>query len=400
MSDNDETNLATSFAGEIAEGGLQNAATSLLGYGLSSLGLGFPDATSSALSALQSELNLIESQLVALKSEMDVVKTRIDQSEYDERYTSLIPITDAVSDLTSQLVIVVSQKAASPNTDYSATKDVIMLGIATKLLDSQSVISETVLGPDGGKSMYELCSLVMKDSHRFLSSADTNAVQTQINYYQSHQFMQLLLLVQYYHAFGNSDPEADSAISTYQANIGKENIFQVNKIFDDVVVDQQSGLMIYIADNPYTDYNSVQGILAGLDTNYAGDNVNWRLPTVAELLSNDNTVGVFAGYASQNGAVTPPQWLMNNGVPKDMTGIHFWTSSDVPPPDRGQYGRDVIGYDRALRAWEDNGGEHQHYYVDSLNLGYAPIPDTAQAHVVAVRNILSWQKEPLTIGTN
>src|SRR5215210_3863186 len=140
MSDNDETNLATSFAGEVAEGGLQNAATSLLGYGLSSLGLGFPDATSDALAALQSELNLIESQLVALKSEMDEVKTRIDQSEYDQRYTSLVPITDAVSDLTNQLALVVSQKAASPSTDYSATKTVIMNGIEDKLLESQSVI--------------------------------------------------------------------------------------------------------------------------------------------------------------------------------------------------------------------------------------------------------------------
>jgi hypothetical protein len=344
---------------------------------------------------LQSELNLIETQLVALKSEMDVVKTRVDQSEYDNRYTSLLTITEPVHDLTSQLATVVSQKAAAPGTDFSANKTAIMQQILDKLVDDQSFISDTILGPAGGMSFYGLSSAVLKDLHRFLSTTDTDTVQTQVNYYQSQQFMQMLLIVQYYHALGNSDPEANSAITTYQANIGKQGVFSINHIFPDAVVDQQSGLMIYIGEHPYAGYDSADGILAGLNASFAGDGVGWRLPTVAELLSNENTVGVFSGYDSKGGTVTPPQWLQSHGVPVDFTGTHFWTSIGVGEPDRRDYGSDVFGYDRAMNAWRAAGP--QHYVVDSSNLGYFPASDTAQAHVVAVRTVLSWEKEPLTI---
>jgi hypothetical protein len=395
MSEDTGTNLASDYAAEIAKGGLQDAATSLLGYGLSSLGIGFPDATSDALAALQSELNLIESQLVALKNEMDVVKTRIDQTEYDNRYTSLLTVTEPIHDLSSLLATVVSQKAAAPGTDFSANRTAIMQQIEDKLVADQSYISDAILGPAGGMSFYALTSTVLKDLHRFLSATDTDTVQAQVNYYQSQQFMQMLLIVQYYHALGNAVPEANNAIATYQANIGKEGVFSVNHIFPDAVVDQQSGLMIYIGEHPYVGYDSAQGILAGLNASYAGDGVGWRLPTVAELLSNDDTVGVFSGYDSKNGKVTPPQWLRNNGVPTDFTGSHFWTSIGVGEPNRRDYGKDVIGYDRAMNAWRAAGP--QHYVVDSSNLGYFPASDSAQAHVIAVRSVFSWEKDPITV---
>ena len=395
MGDNGDSSNLSDWGADLVEGGLQNAATSLLGYGLNSMGLGFPDATSGALAELQSELNLIETQLVALQGELNAVNVKIDQTDYGTRYGLMTEIVGNIDNLAQQLATVASEKAASPSTDYSAASGTIKDSILADLVSNQSLISLNVLGPPGGQSIYELYSQLLKDSHRFLSAADSNAVQSLIDYYQSHQFTQLVLIVQYYHYIANSDGLVTDAINDYQAHIAAEAKFQVTTIPENVAIDQQSNLMIYLGDNPYVDHNTAVGTVEVSDMD--GIAVlgfdDWRLPTLDELLS-----GVFSGYDSSGGTVTPPQWLVSHGFPKDITGIHFWTSTQVPPPNREEYGRDVFGYDRAQRAWEDNGGENQHYYVDSSNLGgAAPIPDTAQAHVVAVRNIQPGEKELLKI---
>lgn len=109
---------------------------------------------------------------------------------------------------------------------------------------------------------------------------------------------------------------------------------------------------------------------------------------------DDNTVGLFSGYDSNDG--TPPQWLTKHGFPKDMTGIHFWTSIPVPPPKRSDYANDWEGtntYEGDLQRWKQAGP--QHFYVDSYNRTLAIAQDTAQAHVVAVQTIDAAHSEPL-----
>jgi hypothetical protein len=388
MSDND-TNLAEWGAADIAQGALENAAQSLLGYGLSSLGVGFPDATGDALASLQSEMNLIENQLKALQNELDVVKASIARDEYDTRYALMTDILAPIRSLSQQLATVVTEKAANPNGNYSTDQTTIMDLIGTSLLDNQPLISMQVLGPAGGKSLYEICSIVCKDNHRFLSKADYDLVMSQVNYYQSMQFSQLLLMVNYYHAHGDSEGMVTDAISNYQANITKENIFHIRMIFPGVAIDQQTNLMLYTADCPYVPFSSAPGILATWDANYVGDAPGWRLPTRDEIGS------IFAGYDSKGGTVTPPQWLMNNGVQNDMTGVHFWTSDVIPGPDRRQYGRDVLGYDRDLNAWKAL--NPQHYYVDSATLDANAAQDSASAHVMGVRKIFPWEGNLLEV---
>lgn len=402
-----DDNDGYSWGTEIAEGALQNEAQSLLGYGLSSLGVGFPDPTDDAIAKLQSELNLIEKQINSLKSEMDDALTAIDRSEYDNRSEYLDGIMDAISDLSSKLHDALAGSSSSnpptladlTNPSKLAEKTVIVTGIEAANLPNQlSVIHEGVTGHTNGVSLYQLLSNLIKDRHRFLTQRDCLAVQTQLNYYRNAQYTQLWLVVNYYRLKGATDFIQD-AINTVQGNIGnEEHRFQTNtSIEEGTVVDQNSNLMLYVGGCPWVDFGSVQGIISQMNANWAGGANDWRLPTVAELLGDDNTVGLFSGYDSNDGS--PVEWLTKHGFTNDMNGIHFWTSTQVPAPERrdfGHYGqRSNEAYQEAYGKWQD-GGPPQ-YCVDSANLNYFGVDQPNPAHVVAVRNILPFQKEPLFV---
>jgi hypothetical protein len=120
---------------------------------------------------------------------------------------------------------------------------------------------------------------------------------------------------------------------------------------------------------------------------------------VTEVLGSDNTKGILSGYDSNDG--TPAQWLQKHGIPNDMTGIHFWTSTQVPAPNERDYlinaGTRVAhidrkAYERDLDWWVVS---NPYYCVDSSNRSYFRVDRPAQAHVVAVRNPQAWEREIL-----
>jgi hypothetical protein len=204
-------------------------------------------------------------------------------------------------------------------------------------------------------------------------------------------------VVEYYRAAGATDL-IQGAIDTVQDNLRKEQSqFQLrpeNPAYpaDNNVFDQKSTLMLYAGDCPYTDFNSAQDVISQMNSSWVGNRNDWRLPTLDELLGNDEIWGLFSEYNSNAGS--PVQWLMVNGFPKDMTGIHFWTSTQVPPPDPNdsqyQYGQDgqdnpippERDYNADLQAWQAGGPPT--YCVDSSNLSQFGVNHSDQAHVVAV----------------
>ncbi|MEA2786099.1 MAG: hypothetical protein QOF71_2203 [Candidatus Eremiobacteraeota bacterium] len=395
---------------ELGEGALKDAGVSLLGYGLSSLGVGFPNATDDAIGKLQSELNLIERQILSLKSEMDDVKTAIDRSEYDVRVAGLDSIMDSISDLSRDLHDALCISQGSPNTPRLADlinplkladKQEIMTGIETAdLVNQLSVIHEGVTGSVNGVSLYQLLSNLIQAKHRFISPADCLMIKRQLDYYQNAQYTQLWLVVEYHRAKGATD-FVQGAIDTMQGNVQQERSqFKPTPMAEGTVVDQKSNLMLYMANCPYVDFDSAQDAISQMNSNSTGGKNDWRLPTVAELLGDDDTVGIFSQYDNSDG--TPPQWLTQNGFPGDITGFHFWTSIQVPQPDPSEYetgeGEETVvsdAYYSDYAKWANGGPPH--YCVDSANLTYFRVDKPSPAHTVAVRNIQPSEKVPLTI---
>ena len=396
----DDTNLAEWGAGQIAGGAFGAVGSGLFGMALSGLGVGFPNSTDDALSALRSQLAMIESQLVDLKNEVDSVMNRVGVAEFDERRQTLDPILDAISESSTNI-----KDAVNGNLTTAAatqTKSDIMASIRARLVDQLSVIHNAAAGDVSSLALYSLLTQNLKGAHRFLSADDSKAVKSLINSLQSAQFVQFWLVAQYYRANGDTQSMIDDASSLYQGNILEEKQnFQSNRIWEGVVADQVTGLMIYVGDCPYVDFNSTPGVLSTMNANFAGDVQGWRLPTVAELLGNDAGKGIFSDYDKNDG--TPPQWLTKHGVPNDMTAVHFWTSTPVPAPDESDYLVDAgsrvahidrKAYERDLKNWQD-GGNPPHYCVDSSNLNHFRVDQPSPAHVVAVRNPQAWERELL-----
>jgi hypothetical protein len=407
MSDDDG---GYAWATELGEGALKDAGVSLLGYGLSSLGVGFPNATDDAIGRLQSELNKIENQIVHLQNEMDSVLTAIDRSEYDTRAQSLDSIMDSISNISGNLhdALCISQNSSTPprladltNPAKAADKAEIIRQIeAANLVTQLSVIHDGVMGPADGISLYQLLNTLILAKHRFISHADCLMLQNQMDYYQNAQYTQLWLVVEYYRAKGSTDL-IDRAMETIRGNVYNELLqFGVTpQIVEGTVVDSKGKLLYYVADNPYVDFASTGDALFQIDALNLPLPGQWRLPTVAELLGDENTVGLFKGYDSSDG--TPPQWLTKHGFPKDMTGIHFWTSTQIPAPDPNDYqvgtGEDCHvdtgAYLDAYYAWQAAGPPQ--YCVDSSNLNCFAVSKPDQAHVVAVQTLDAAHSVPL-----
>jgi hypothetical protein len=397
----DDTNLAGWGAEQIAGGAFGAVGSGLFGMALSGLSIGFPDSTDSELQEIQSQLTMIENQLVNLNQEVDDVMNRVGWDEQDTRRQNLDPIMVAISEASTYLNNALAGDLTSLTSSQAATDRQTIMGMIRPLLDQLSVIHLAAVGDGDDTGLYDLLVQNLKGEHRFLSSADSNAVKSLMTNLQSAQFVQFSLVAQYYRANGDSQSMIDTAQSIYQSNITEErNNYQYNKIWDGVVFDQVSGLEFYYGACPYVDYNSAQGVISQMNENYAGDAPGWRLPTIVELLGEGNTKGIFSGYNNNDG--TPPQWLKKHGVPNDMTGIHFWTSNQVPPPvptdfEVGRREHQAIDYDAynaAFAAWQAAGPPH--YFVDSANLGYFGVKEPDSAHVVAVRNPLDdWEGQLL-----
>lgn len=402
MSENDG---GYAWATELGEGALKDAGVSLLGYGLSSLGIGFPNATDDAISKLQTELNLIENQIVALQNEMTNVQTAVSRDEFDTGVRVLGSIMDSISTISSNLhdALCVSKDSPNPpgladltNPAKAADKTEIIRQIeAANLVTQLSFIHDSVMGPAGGISLYQLLNNLLIAKHRFISRADCLMIQNLLDYYQNAQYTQLWLVVEYYRAKGTTD-FIEHAIKTVRGNVyNEQEQFGVTpQIVEGTVVDPNSKLMFYVADNPYKDYDSARDFIFQLNVAMIGGQTGWRLPTVAELLGNDSTVGLFSGYDSKDG--TPPQWLTKHGFPKDMTGIHFWTGDYIQPPNRSDYPNWWTSgeqYEADLATWKTT--DPSYFYVDSANLGYFEAQASAQAHVVAVLPVDAAHAAPL-----
>lgn len=386
--------------GKLRGGAFGAVGSGLFGMALSGLGLGFPNSTDDALSALKSQLAMIESQLVDLQNEVDQVMTRVGVDEFDNRRQNLDSILDAISESSTNI------KDAYTSGDItggaaSKTKSDIMNLINNRLVGQLPVIHNAAAGDGDDLSLYTVLTQNLKGAHRFLSSDDSTKVKSLIDSLQSAQFVQFWLVAQYYRANGDTQSMITDATTLYQGNISEEKAnFKSNRIWEGVVADQVTGLMLFYGDCPYVDYNSAQTVLSSMNQNFAGDVQGWRLPTVAELIGNDAGKGIFSGYDKNDG--TPPQWLKKHGVPNDMTGVHFWTSIQVPPPNESDYlvnagsrsaHIDRSAYQRDYDKWQAGGPPH--YCVDSSNLNYFRVDEPAQAHVVAVRNPQAWERELL-----
>lgn len=345
-----DTNLAMWAGGQLAGGAVGAVGSGLLTAGLSQVGIQMPGDNSAALAALKEELDKIVDMVDTVQNQiknLDAhISQEISQSEFDIRASELEKTVQPIITLTKNYrkCVTASQTAGnSPDTIQRIANDKadIMTQIRDILVPYPSLIHSQVAGGAGTKPLYEVYAELRKGLLRFLSYQDTDAMQARLDYYQNAQYLQQLLLVNYYNAGEGLASGADDAISTFQKNMLEENRFEVMPIIPGQVLDQKTGLRLYVQHCDYVPWQQAKDMPSTGRQDELLAELQWRLPTLAELLSSskvhgpiwhdgdspDVPVGIFTGYDSKGGSVSPAQWLMDNGVYQDLSGFHLWTSN-------------------------------------------------------------------------
>ena len=224
------------------------------------------------------------------------------------------------------------QRVAQAKTD-------ILDAIGTQVINQASTIHNIVAGSQGTTPLYETYADAVKSAHRFLSYLDSDAVQARIDYYQSAQYLQQLLVVAYCNAGRGLHEDADAAIKTFNDNMTNEKRFRVIPIPRGIVIDQKTRLAVWVENLPLVSgFDSWDSAIRTTGLGVLG----WRPASLGDLISYTKAnpimgfdppanpdFGIFTNYDSQGGTVSPSQWLMNNGCYQDLGAIRLWTSQGL-----------------------------------------------------------------------
>lgn len=355
-----DSNLATWVGGKLAGGAVGAVGSSLFTYGLCEAGIPLPSAgdTSGQLSAIQQTLSHIEGVLTDIENQVSSVEARLEaaikQSDFNERSADLESLIENIFSLTRRYMACVNDAVTDDKNSDPGSKDRvakakidILQEIESQLINQPSTIHNIVAGKQGTTPLYETYADAVRGAHRFLSYLDSDAVQARIDYYQSAQYLQLMLVVAYCNAGRGLPEDRDAAIKIYTDNIANENRFQVIPIPEGIVIDQKTRLAVFVEDLPQVSgkdswgsshHEFILGVMGWrpallwnlISPTKAFPIMNIVQPPNSDYQSANSDFGIFTGYDSQGGSVSPSQWLMNNGCYKNLGAIRLWASVGSP----------------------------------------------------------------------
>jgi hypothetical protein len=343
-----DDNLATWAGGQLASGAVGAVGGSLFTYGLNQAGISLPGGgdPSSQLAAIQETLTQIVGMLTDIKTALGNAELRlaaaITRDDFDSGSRQIEGLIQNIVSLTTRYKDVVADSVrAQTNSDtqlmqrVADAKTAILNDIEQQLVNQPSTIHRVVAGDGATTPLYEIYAAAVKLTHRFLSFQDSDGMQARINYYQSAQYLQQMLVVTYCNAGRGLPEDGSRAIKTFQDNMAAENRFQVIPIPKGVVIDQKTGLVLYIESLQHV--NGTDSWVWATQRPTMGV-FGWRLPNLWQFISSDRasalmgadppanpTPGIFTDYDSKSGSVTLSQWLINNGWYKDLGSLQLWT---------------------------------------------------------------------------
>lgn len=319
-------------AGGLAKGALSYVGGQLFGWGLSELGLGFPDKTAEALAEIkqqleqmqqqmnqmQQQLNLMSQQLDALANQIQGVELRlsaeIKQSGWDVRVGQISALLINIANIKEDLAIFVTNPPTNMMVLNTQRAD-IMNRIETQLLNHEDDIHLQMVGIAGTTPMLKLWSQIVKNQHRFLSSADSAAVQAQFDYFDTAQLWLAELIIEYYHAKATSY-DKNTADGLEMFNMYNKKAKAVIDRYNSHLAAQKALLLPFMPDGIYFDNQKKALVRTEL---YYG--------TIQELKGMAGKFGTPPHFMGEGYNYFQWQWV---GNPAIQNGMFFKSGIDGP----------------------------------------------------------------------
>jgi hypothetical protein len=388
----------SSVKDKIVEGLIEGASSyvggHLLGWGLSQIDSGFADAKEDDIAEMKDQLSDISKKLTDLEAKINDLNLQIQESEYNTRVSNLLDYITKIKNYSDDL-----NKYLAKSSRTTLDRDDIVTGILTNIYPERNRIYEELTG-SGGSGMTPLLNVyssIVKKRHRFLSSKDSEQIQSVYDYYETLQKMELELVVEYCHCRGKSADEINELINRYQKNIEKEKALMKSPVPENVLIDRDQNIMVYTGyykrQFPYitkhrTYAGPYHGDLNGQDI--AIDNMcyklnydNWRLIKEDELASWVNASGGHLYQYLHNSG-----WVQNslkeNGEIVTIFRAKNWDGTYFP--DQFYYVYDVSTGE--LSYYLEGRADERVVYSDSRYIIFSPDEITYDFYWVVCRSMI------------
>lgn len=304
--------LGATIATELGKGAASYVGGQLMGWGLKEAGIGFEDATQEQLNRMNEKLDQISRQLSDLEAKLDDVVSQISkqilESEYNTRVGQMSDLIGHIKSIREELNRYISNPVKNNPELLEKSRQEIITNIKNKLISNENLIHNQLVGINSQKSLIKVFSEAVKKNHRFVTSKDSEKVNTMYEYFEAVQTSMLELMVEYYHAIGEGGENTnniDRIISTYNNNIAAQKKLLLQSIPEDIVIDTKQNIMIYAGSHYKTGivettptikvgpvpekgplHEDMFGVKTALSTMcYNYNYSNWRLITYDEMNS-------------------------------------------------------------------------------------------------------------------
>lgn len=344
----DTSGIVAKIGDKLFEGALSWLGGKGFGWALSKIGVNFDDLDPAVIREILNTLNEIKTMISDLSQRMEemyrLLSAQITQTDYNIRIGQIDPMMNIIKSTASSLSYLASIEETSKNRDWIATeKERIRFIIGTQLLPQALVINDQLTGKAGAEGLIKVWSRIVKNKHRFLSSADSEQMKGQVEYFDVIQLTLFELIIEYYHATDAPTGVITNAIDEYKANREVQLGLVPPPIPEKALIETETGLMVYPCD-VWDGYSYLMGITPCYDTNYRDHAVtvdiwhaifgqryngrptypgeirkpllgfnNWHMPARAEILR------MFNGWTGSGAG----SWAVSQGYLEDYINDHM-----------------------------------------------------------------------------
>lgn len=258
-SENGQTQVIGFIARNLAAGAVSYVGGKLLGWGLGEMGIGFPGESDQAVKQMQEQMQAISGQLETLNKKFDAMLEKLDavsrqtlESHYGIRVGQMGNLISSILSIRKDLTHFESNPPTAAET-LKLQRERLITRIERNIIDFQYVFHNQLVGTGGSGQapLLKVWSQTVKAQHRFLSSRDSEFIQTQFEYFTKLQEYMLLLIVEYYHAIGYGGRDTkliDDAINQHNKNIEDQEKLIKASIPEQALIDTVQNLMMYEGD--------------------------------------------------------------------------------------------------------------------------------------------------------
>ncbi|HKL99125.1 MAG TPA: Ig-like domain-containing protein [Mobilitalea sp.] len=244
--------IGSTIAKDLASSAASYVGNELMGWSLKEAGIGFEDATQTAIDAMNEKLDKIAKQLLDMEERLNEAIAEINKQILDSEYNTRVGQMSALIGQIKSIRVELNSFSSNPIKDnpelLEYSRQEIISNIKNNLISNENLIHNQLMGVGSQESLIKVFSRAVKMDNIFLDSEDSAKVTTMYGYFEALQTSMLELMVEYYHAIGeggNNLNNINRIINTYKTNIAAQKSLLLREIPNGMVIDTKQNLMIY-----------------------------------------------------------------------------------------------------------------------------------------------------------